>query len=346
MFHLLPRRVANIADMLKYRLIFGPLMIAAFAVIFHFDNRLDNVPLNGTVFQRLFLGREYLPAGLLMLGAFILLIVLSAREFSAIATAKGIPADTFMLTLSGITGCVLIYIIPVGVNSQVATAAVATLMSVLFLMALVKYSWVNQRTQGAILVGGLTMMAFVYLGILPGFYVAIRRWHSAWVVAAIILITKCCDIGAYATGRLIGRHKLIPWLSPGKTWEGLIGGVLLSAVVATGLTALSNALNSSASPHGLHVYDKIGAIRHARPVIFPLWAAFLAGATIGVVGQFGDLVASLFKRDAGFKDSGKSIPGFGGLLDVLDSPVIVAPLAYWLLYLASQLSESGIWVQH
>lgn len=329
--------------MLKHRLVFGALMIAVFAIVFYLDNRLDNVSLEGTVFQRLFLGREYLPAGLLMLGAFIMLIILSARELSAIATAKGIPADTFMLALSGITGCVLIYIIPVGMNSQVTTAFVATLMSVLFLLALVKYSWLNRQTQGAILVGGLTMMAFVYLGILPGFYVAIRRWHSAWVIAAIFLVTKCCDIGAYATGRLIGRHKLIPWLSPGKTWEGLIGGVLLSAAVATGLAAISNSLNLSPHPRGLHVYDKIGVIRQVKPIIFPLWAVFVSGAMIGVVGQFGDLTASLFKRDAGVKDSGKAIPGFGGFIDVLDSPVIVAPLAYWLLYLASRMSEAGMW---
>jgi phosphatidate cytidylyltransferase len=72
-------------------------------------------------------------------------------------------------------------------------------------------------------------------------------------------------------------------------------------------------------------------------VHYPLWYAALAGLLLGLIGQFGDLVASLFKRDAGIKDSGSSIPGFGGVLDVIDSPIVVAPFAYWLLMLVRQL---------
>ena len=67
--------------------------------------------------------------------------------------------------------------------------------------------------------------------------------------------------------------------------------------------------------------------------------AFLAGSLIALVGQFGDLCASLFKRDAGFKDSGRTIPGFGGVLDVIDSPIVVAPLAYWLLVWAAKVAQ-------
>ncbi|MCC7407600.1 MAG: phosphatidate cytidylyltransferase, partial [Phycisphaeraceae bacterium] len=154
-----------------------------------------------------------------------------------------------------------------------------------------------------------------------------RRWHDAEVVAAIILITKACDVGAYFTGRFLGRHKLIPWLSPGKTWEGLLGGVALSALVALLLAWLLNDL-------GLAGHWQPNP-RQFVPQPYPLWLVPIAGAILGLVGQFGDLTASLFKRDAGFKDSGSSVPGFGGLLDVIDSPLIVAPVAYWLLRLAA-----------
>lgn len=328
-------RVATMPAMLKYRLIFGPLMIAALLFVFWLDNRLDQVVIEGTFWERIFLGRDTLPAGMLMLLVFLTLIVLGTREFAALARAKGIPADRFMLTVAGLTGCVLIYIVPNAVNSQVTVAFVATLMAVLFIASQVKYSWLHRRTEGALAVGGLTMLAFVYMGLLPGFYVAIRRWHSAWIVLAIILITKCCDIGAYFTGRAIGRHKLIPWLSPGKTWEGLAGGVALSMAVAVGLAALSNGLNEGDANRGAHYLVKHAGERQWLELHFPLIGVAAAGAAIALVGQFGDLTASLFKRDAGIKDSGASVPGFGGILDIVDSPIVVAPLAYWLLWWAA-----------
>src|SRR5262245_56386429 len=110
--------------MLKHRLIFGAIMLAALTLTLHFDNKLDTVKLTGTVWQSIFLGRETLPAGLIMLFVFLTLIVLSARELCAIIRAKDIPVDGFMVSLAGVTGCVLIYIIPVTLDSQTTTAVV------------------------------------------------------------------------------------------------------------------------------------------------------------------------------------------------------------------------------
>src|SRR5690606_31108032 len=141
-----------------------------------------------------------------------------------------------------------------------------------------------------------------------GSLLAIRAEHSAWVLAAVLLVTKSCDIGAYFTGRAIGKHKLIPWLSPAKTWEGLGGGAALAAIVSLAtLTPLA----------GLH------------------WAyALLVGVVLAGLGEGGDLLASMLKRGATFKDSGSSVPGVGGVLDVIDSPLLAGPVAYWLLALA------------
>lgn len=311
--------------MLKHRLIFGPLMILGLVALFCVDNFLDHVNLEGTPLQAVFLGRKYPPAGLALLIFFLCVIPLATRELVAIFRAKGIAADPGMVALSAMSGCLLIYAIPVDLDSQATIAIFASIITLLFLATLVKHAW-RGRVEGAIAVGGVTMLALIYVGIFPGFYMATRRWHSAWVVLGVILTTKCCDIGAYFTGRAIGRHKLIPWLSPGKTWEGLIGGMVLSSLAAVLLAMLANHLDIAG------VYSREGGQRVFTPTRYPLAWALLSGAILALVGQFGDLVASLLKRDAGIKDSGQSIPGFGGFIDVVDSPVIVAPVAYWLLY--------------
>ena len=138
---------------------------------------------------------------------------------------------------------------------------------------------------------------------------------SAWWIVGVILITKSCDTGAYFTGRAIGRHKMIPWLSPGKTWEGLAGGVVLAVIVAAAMAAASRAFLDEAD----HV---------------PTWLGIVCGAVFALVGQCGDLTMSLFKRGAGIKDSSNVLPGLGGVLDVIDSPLMVAPVAFWVLELA------------
>ena len=208
-------------------------------------------------------------------------------------------------------------------------AVFASMLIVLFLLTLVTHSWAKRRTDGAVAAAAVTMFSLIYLGLLPGFLLAIRRWHSAWVVLGVLLIVKACDSGAFATGKTIGRHKLIPWLSPGKTWEGLVGGVISAALVAMAMAALSNAFQIAGT------WENVEGVYEYLPAHFHLWRSAAAGAAIGLVGQFGDLVASLFKRDAGIKDSGSSIPGFGGLIDLADSPIVAAPLAYWLLVLGT-----------
>lgn len=113
-------------------------------------------------------------------------------------------------------------------------------------------------------------------------------------------------MGAYGFGRWLGKHKLIAWLSPGKTWEGFVGGLAAAAFIGM--------LLSHFSPR------------------FVWWEGLIAGAILGAAGQMGDLLESLLKRDAGVKDSGL-VPGFGGVLDMLDSALFAAPLAYWMLKL-------------
>ncbi len=326
----MPRGHATIRTMLKYRLIFGPIMIASLLGIFYLDNQLDRIDITGTIWSDLFGGRSYLPSGLLLLASFLVLICLGAGELCNIFKAKNIHADRTIVTVAGVSGCLLMFAMPHTLDAQSAMAIFATLLIGLFILALLKHSWITKRTEGAVGAAAVTMFSLIYLGLMPGFWVTIRRWHSAWVVVAVLLIIKSCDIGAYFTGRAIGKHKLIPWLSPGKTWEGLAGGVLLSGLVAGSLAWLSNHFGVAG------VYRLEEGTRIFHPGNYDVLRSVGAGLLMGAVGQFGDLTASLFKRDAQIKDSGNAIPGFGGILDVIDSPVVVAPVAYWLLKWGTQ----------
>ena len=120
------------------------------------------------------------------------------------------------------------------------------------------------------------------------------------------------DTGAYCTGSLIGRHKLFPRISPGKTWEGSVGGGLLVVAVAAVIGYWDNRLMGMA---GLSVAAWMGL-----------------GLVIVVFGTWGDLVESLFKRTLGVKDSGRMLPGHGGMLDRFDSSLMAIPAAVIYLY--------------
>jgi phosphatidate cytidylyltransferase len=124
-------------------------------------------------------------------------------------------------------------------------------------------------------------------------------------------VVKFTDIGAYFGGRALGKHKLIPWLSPGKTWEGLFFGLATAGLIG----AVFSHFISQPDYH------------------LAWWKGVIFGAVIGGIGQLGDLLESLMKRDAEVKDSGRLIPGFGGILDIIDSPLLAAPFAYLMFSL-------------
>ncbi len=121
------------------------------------------------------------------------------------------------------------------------------------------------------------------------------------------------DTGAYCTGSLLGRHKLFPRISPGKTWEGSAGGAVLVLIVAGAVGYLAN--KDMNNPHLLSITQWLGL-----------------GLVVVVFGTWGDLVESLFKRTLGIKDSGNILPGHGGMLDRFDSSLLAIPAAVMYLY--------------
>jgi phosphatidate cytidylyltransferase len=134
-------------------------------------------------------------------------------------------------------------------------------------------------------------------------------------LVSMLVVVKLGDTGAYTVGRLIGKRKLAPKLSPGKTIEGLAGGV---AFAVAGLFAVKEAFGfHDRSVVGVRVHDDIGAY-------------VFYGVAVCLAGVAGDLVESLLKRDFGRKDSSDWMPGFGGILDLVDSPLLAAPVAWFL----------------
>lgn len=197
---------------------------------------------------------------------------------------------------------------------QISTSMLALILVFVMLSAALRRAWLRQVQQAIHHMAG-TVLATLYLGMQAWFLMALRVKQSTYngftgtmlTILMILLVVKATDIGAFFGGKAIGRHKMIPWLSPGKTWEGLVCGVLTSAAVG--------ALCSRWMPGLLW------------------WKGMIFGLVIGAIGQAGDLLESLMKRDAAVKDSGKSIPGFGGVLDVIDSPLLASPFAYILFSL-------------
>jgi phosphatidate cytidylyltransferase len=163
----------------------------------------------------------------------------------------------------------------------------------------------------------LAVWTVSYLGLLPSFFAQLR-WlpgltteqdttRGSLALALAIFVPKFGDVGAYFTGRFLGRHRMTPLLSPKKTWEGAAGAMVASVLTAVGLDALGPVLRGG------------------------VWAAVGFGLSVGLIGLLGDLAESLIKRDCGQKDASQIMPGFGGVLDVVDAVIFAAPVAYWWL---------------
>ena len=145
-----------------------------------------------------------------------------------------------------------------------------------------------------------------------------------------ILVTKVADAGAYFSGRALGRHKLIPRLSPGKTIEGAIGGILASTVVAyLALAYLFPALLARPADTTT-VMNETAVKTGLSALLAPSWVgAIVLGPALAISGMVGDLAESLFKRDSGVKDSGNLLPGLGGVWDVTDSLLAASVPAFF-----------------
>lgn len=149
----------------------------------------------------------------------------------------------------------------------------------------------------------MTATGVIYVGLLLGHLSLLRELrHGGWWVLDALVATWAYDTGAFVAGSFFGRRPFMQHVSPSKTWEGVIGGLLFSTVV------------------GL-----LGALT----VGLAVWQAMGLGLAIGIAAQLGDLLESMMKRQTGVKDSGAIVPGHGGLLDRIDSLLLTGALTYY-----------------
>lgn len=166
-----------------------------------------------------------------------------------------------------------------------------------------------------------TLLAVLYLGVGGALILRVRFVGQVPTLVLFVAAVKCADIGAYFTGLAIGRHKMIPWLSPGKSWEGLVGGLAAAAGVSMLIVRVLDM--EALAPFMEGMAPAIAEMTLGEAAVF--------GLAVGLAGQFGDLCESLLKRSAQVKDSGSLVPEFGGVLDILDSLLLAAPVALVLL---------------
>ena len=236
--------------------------------------------------------------------AFVLMLIAAQAvwEMAKFCAASGV----LILGISGVIGAAGLGTLPLWwqfVGGEISGHGVMLLLAALLWMIFLE-QMITRRTTDAIRTIACTILTVLYLGVGGAMILQIRVAESNGLLKLVMFlaVVKSTDIGAYFTGSAIGRRKLIPWLSPGKSWEGLIGGL----VAAVGVSIL---------------------IAHFGGVGIAVWQAGLFGVVIGLAGQFGDLCESLFKRSARLKDSSSMVPEFGGILDIIDSPLIAAPAA-------------------
>jgi phosphatidate cytidylyltransferase len=189
---------------------------------------------------------------------------------------------------------------------------------ILFVLGLCVRQLLSRVNPAGIVAIATTLFGLMYVPWLFNFVQKINFFPGVdgrFYVLYFILVTKFSDTGAYVVGSLIGRHKLIPRISPGKTWEGFGGAIFLSTMA------------SLVFVHFLG--DKMPGMNRLHAVGL--------GVLLSCTAVIGDLIESLFKREAGVKDSGRLFPGIGGILDLLDSLLFNAPIMY--LYLRHILTH-------
>ena len=241
--------------------------------------------------------------GVMILGG--LLAALACIEFAKIS--HELPPNRIPVIILDVAGCVMLCLSYHGFPLVVWLA--------IMVARLVEQLYVKSETPLRDLAH--SMMSQIYIGLPLGIMVGLSYSYSPALILLLFILIWINDTGAFLTGSLVGRHKLFERISPKKTWEGFIGGFILS----TGAAALLYFI-------GLRYYDCFSGMRDYE---IGIWAGL--GATVSIFATWGDLIESMIKRNLKIKDSGNIIPGHGGILDRIDSLLLVLPAALVYLFM-------------
>ena len=294
----------------------GVALVAALAGLLYAD-QLDPQQWLPTWAEGLTGLHDLLEDGLLTMLVVAVLTAAALREYGLMRRGTGVELPCGFLMLCGV---VLLLLEWVGLAYRYGAFLVCPAplrnpgMSVLSVMlfatlALLALRALKGRIEGGVEAAGALTLGLVYVPVAFGFLAGVRvRWGVEGVVTALA-VCKLTDIGAYYAGTLIGGPLLAPRLSPRKTWAGAVGG--------TAFAVLASLVLSIVGLSGLRL---------------PM--AVLYGLLLGPVAVLGDLAESLLKRQAGVKDSGSLLHGYGGVLDMVDDVLFAAPFSYLFFALA------------
>ena len=278
--------------MLRHRLLFGILMTLFFVTVVIFDGWLDGSLTASSADDKDIQG-----------SIFCILIALLAipanLELSRLAATKNLKIFAPVSIIASILLATSRYWMQL---LEIRPELYLSFLLVFTLLSLFVYQHLHYGTSGVLANCGVNCLSILYLGLLSGFCIAIRIDFGLWPLMMFVFVVKSADIGAYSIGTVFGKHKFSPKISPGKSWEGMAGAIGAAAIVAIGFAGSCD--------------------------IMSFWNAMVFGICFAFIGQLGDLAESMMKRDAEKKDSANKVPGFGGVLDIIDSPLIAAPFGY------------------
>ncbi len=278
------------------------------------------------VLLALFVGRN-LFGDILFLMVMLLIAILGLKEFYILVTKAGFDCFPRWGMVGGIILMTATFLyVQGGIKANVAPAKANDFEAgilILLVLGLCFRQFLSKKGGSGLLRISTTLFGLMYVPWLLNF---IQKLHffphvrgvdvnGNFYVLYFILVTKFSDLGAYCVGSLIGKHKMIPRISPAKTWEGFGGAIVVSTLV------------SVVFAH--YLADKLYGMT--------LMHAIILGVLLSSAAVVGDLIESIFKREAKVKDSGTWFPGIGGILDLMDSLLFNAPLMY--LYLRHILTN-------
>ena len=288
--------------MLRWRLISATCLIALLVTICWFD---VNFPFS---MRGIWLLPLCLFIGMAAVGEMLDLLRKQPSPPDTVSTYFG----TMVIILSACVGCFR----PDLVESSPEVLRILPLWAVAFgvLLAFAVQMQRYEKPGGVVAPVALGALIMVYVGVMMSFIILLRiefgNVRGMAALLSLVVVVKLSDIGAYTFGRLLGRHKLVPKLSPGKTVEGAIGGLVAGCFGAW------------------LMFNWLGPTMVDSTPGTPWWGWLLFGVVLTVAGVVGDLAESLLKRDADRKDSSTWLPGLGGILDFMDSLLSAAPFAY------------------
>ena len=273
----------------------------------------------------------WMPSGGMLVVAMVISLIL-LYEFYGMLEKVGIPSFKYLGVICGSAVLVATYAglgvgVPAYDTGNVGRAAQCELFVLaISMIAVIVRQLLQKNNDKPLTTIATTVLGIFYIPVLMNFFTKLALtwerlpWQTpmlghtgCYVIFYIVLVTKFTDAGAYFTGKSLGKHKLIPRVSPGKTWEGCAGGLLTGLAISCLFIFLT---------HG-----KLGAVTVTMP------QAIILGPIFSLAGMLGDLAESLLKRSANIKDSGAIFPGMGGLLDIFDSLLFAVPVGYICLRL-------------